>query len=135
MRSLSYHHLLLLAPALSSALLVAPSSPCGVQCGNVLTSTSGAEITCLDQDYGSAVYGATFESCLSCELSSTYYDPQTNLSDFQAALYNMRFALSWCLYGFDNNTNVQDIPCLTLFVTLFWTRARQGMLTVRCLQI
>jgi hypothetical protein len=81
----------------------------------VLTSTSGAEITCADQDYASSTYGAAFQACLTCELSSTYVDPQSNMSDLQAALYNVRFALSWCLFGYDNNTGVTD-PCLTTFV-------------------
>lgn len=113
MLSLSY--LLLLAPTLSYALLVAPSSPCAVQCGNTLTTTSGPEITCDDGEYGYSTYGATFQSCIACELGSTFYDSGTNFSDFQAALYNLRFALSWCLWGFDNNTNTEDIPCLTYY--------------------
>jgi hypothetical protein len=120
MRSLS--PLLFLIPTLSNALLVVPTSPCAASCGNELSSTSGAEITCQDQEYPYSTYGAAFEACINCELSSTYYDPQTNQSDLQAALYNLRFALSWCLFGWDNNTAVQEIPCLLSFVASFHTR-------------
>jgi hypothetical protein len=131
MRSLSLA-LSLLLPTLSRALLVVPSSPqCAAQCGNVLSSTSGAEITCDDADYGSATYGATFQSCLSCELSSTYFDPKTNQSDLQAALYNFRYALAWCLFGFDNNTAISDTPCLTRFEPPLFLSRRERLLTWR----
>lgn len=112
----SLFRLLFLLPSLSCALLVAPNSPCSASCGNVLTSTSGAEITCLDQDYASTTYGATFETCVNCEIASTYVDPQSGMTDLQAALYNVRFALSWCLFGYDNNTQAADSQCLTRFV-------------------
>lgn len=105
--------LFLLLPALAHALLVAPNSPCAPQCGNVLTTTSGAEISCNDGDYASSTYGPAFESCLNCELASTYVDPQSNMTDLQAALFNLRFAVSWCLWGYDNNTNVANTQCLT----------------------
>jgi len=75
---------LLTAPA--HAILVAPSSQCAVQCGNVLTSTSGSDLTCSDSAYASSVTGQTFENCLTCELNSTYVDPVTKLSDLQALL-------------------------------------------------
>jgi hypothetical protein len=110
--------LLLLLPAFSHALLVAPNSPCADQCGNVLTDTSGAEISCNDGDYGSSTYGAAFVSCLNCELGSTYIDPESKMTDLQAALYNLRFAVSWCLWGWDDNSNVADTQCLTSFVAL-----------------
>jgi hypothetical protein len=108
--------LLFLLPSLSHALLVAPNSPCAASCGNNLLATSGAEITCQDQSYGTTTYGATFETCINCEIGSTYVDPQSGMNDLQAALYNVRFALSWCLFGYDNNTQVTDSQCLTSFV-------------------
>ena len=116
MPSLTRFLFLLLLPALAHALLVAPNSPCAPQCGNVLTTTSGAEISCNDGDYASSTYGPAFQSCLNCELASTYVDPQSNMTDLQAALYNLRFAVSWCLWGYENNTNVADTSCLTTSV-------------------
>lgn len=107
--------LLPLLPGISHALLVAENSPCESQCGNDLRATSGGEITCLDDDYGQTTYGAAFETCISCELSSTYQDT-SNLTDVAAALYNMRYALAYCLYGFDDNPNVKDTQCLISYV-------------------
>lgn len=107
---------LLLLPALSRALLVAPNSPCASSCGNQLTTTSIAEITCFDQDYASNTYGAAFQSCINCEVASTYVDPVSNMSDTQALLYNVRFALASCLYGWDDFTPTIESQCLTSFV-------------------
>lgn len=100
--------------SVAQALLVVPTSPqCADLCGNTLDSTSGYEISCSDSAYAGSTYGADFESCVSCEIASTYYDNTTQTSDLQWALYNLRYALSWCLFGFDNNTQVADTPCLT----------------------
>lgn len=117
--------LALLIPAVVDALLVAPSSPqCADLCGNELSSTSGQEITCEDAAYASSTYGATFQACLACELSSTYVDAATNQSDLQWGLYNLRFALAWCLFGFDNNTAITETPCITRYGVL--STADQG---------
>jgi hypothetical protein len=106
--------LVLVLAARVRGLLVTPSSPqCASLCGNSLSSTQGDEITCQDAAYASALYGPTFEACVACELSSTYVDPVSKASDLQWALYNLRFALSWCLFGFDNNTQRADTPCVT----------------------
>lgn len=75
-----------LLTASAHAILVAPSSQCAVQCGNVLTSTSGSDLTCSDSAYASSVAGQNFEACIACELNSTYVDPTTQLSDLQALL-------------------------------------------------
>ena len=75
-----------LLAAAAHAILVAPSSQCAVQCGNVLSSTSGSDLTCADSAYAGTVAGQTFQSCIACELNSTYVDPTTKLSDLQALL-------------------------------------------------
>jgi hypothetical protein len=106
--------------AVAQALLVVPTSPnCADLCGNALDRTSGSEITCTDSGYSSSTYGADFEACIACEISSTYYDPTTQISDLHWALYNIRFALSWCLFGWDNNTNIADTPCITRYGRAF----------------
>lgn len=110
--------LAILASTLTSALLVVPSSPqCADLCGNTLTSTSGSEISCNDGDYALSTYGAAFKNCIACELSSTYVDTSSPLkpSDLQAALYNFRFAMSWCVFGWENNTSGTNTPCSTSF--------------------
>jgi len=84
-----------------------------VQCGNVLSSTSGADIVCNNGDYTSIAAGITFQSCVTCQLGSTYIEPSTKTTDLQLALYNLRYAVSWCLFGYPNNTNVGNTPCIT----------------------
>ncbi len=56
----------------ASALLVAKDSPCEKYCGNVLSSTTGADMTCVDSDYSSKSAGIVFETCINCELKSNY---------------------------------------------------------------
>jgi hypothetical protein len=128
--------LALAIPTLVSGLLVEPASPqCADTCGNILTSTRGSEMTCDDADYASSTYGATFKACISCELNSTYYNPPKKTSDLQWAIYNLRYALSWCLFGADNNTNTANTPCLTRYVIpLNLLPNSEHMLTVFCSQ-
>lgn len=97
----------------AQALFAVPSSPqCADLCGNTLSGISGSEVTCSDAGYSSSTYGAAFKACISCEMSSPYYDTATKISDLHWAIYNLRYALSWCLFGWDNNT-VPDTPCQT----------------------
>jgi hypothetical protein len=69
-----------------TALEALSNSPCAVQCGNVLGSTSGNDIVCPDSSYTSTLAGQTFQSCISCQLASTYQDPVTKETDLQWAL-------------------------------------------------
>ena len=62
------------------------NSPCAVQCGNVLSSTSGGDIVCQDGDFASTTAGQTFQSCISCQLGSNYVDPVSRQTDLQWAL-------------------------------------------------
>ncbi|KAL3425870.1 hypothetical protein PVAG01_02661 [Phlyctema vagabunda] len=93
-------------------------SPCAAKCGNVLSTTTGEDIVCPDASYPSSgnpgsVAGVVFESCVSCQVQSNYTDLETGDTDLQRGLYNMRYAISWCLFGFPNNTEVADTPCIT----------------------
>ena len=119
------------------ALDALSNSPCAVQCGNVLSSTSGADIVCNNGDYTSIAAGITFQSCVTCQIGSTYVDPVSKRSDLQLGLCeyiphrnpsihqkiannfltdNLRYAVSWCLFGYPNNTQVGDTPCITSYV-------------------
>lgn len=62
----------------ASALLVAPNSPCEKYCGNVLTTTTGADMTCDQSLYSSSSAGIVFESCIGCELKSAYATGNTS---------------------------------------------------------
>ncbi|CAK7202357.1 hypothetical protein SEUCBS139899_005080 [Sporothrix eucalyptigena] len=94
----------------ATALLVASGSPCEQYCGNVLSTTTGADMTCQDSDYSSSAAGIVFESCINCELKSAY--STGNTSDLMYLLYNLRFTMAYCLFGLENNTNVAGSPCI-----------------------
>ncbi|KAA8572858.1 hypothetical protein EYC84_003428 [Monilinia fructicola] len=97
----------------TSALKALSNSPCAPKCGNVLGGTLGVDdIVCQDTSYTSLI-GTTYSGCVGCQLSSTFVDPSTNETDLQWGLYNLRYAISWCLFGFPNNTEAEDTPCMT----------------------
>ncbi|KAG9235295.1 hypothetical protein BJ875DRAFT_374536 [Amylocarpus encephaloides] len=93
-----------------TAIQALTSSPCASECGNVLGSTTGADIECLDAKFTISP-GSIFKSCVSCQLRSQFIDPATKQTDLQMGLYNLRYAVSWCLFGYPNNTNVGSTPC------------------------
>ncbi|CAG8977757.1 hypothetical protein HYALB_00010978 [Hymenoscyphus albidus] len=90
------------------------NSPCATQCGNILSSTSGFDIECQDARYY-VTPGSIFQACVSCQLASKYVDPQTKQTDLQWGLYNLRYAVSWCLFGYPNNNHTDSTPCTTSF--------------------
>ena len=96
----------------ASAILVTDGSSCDDQCGNVLDATTGADIVCDQNNYGSSA-GIVYKNCMNCELTSTYYSTELNQTDQQWMLYNARYALSYCMYGEPGNVDVGDSPCVT----------------------
>ncbi|KAK8112708.1 hypothetical protein PG984_013234 [Apiospora sp. TS-2023a] len=94
---------------ISSALLVAEHSPCSVKCGNVLDSTNPDDVVCDAAGYGTGA-GTLWKQCLTCELSSPYLDDagKPAQADLQAALYNMRYATSQCIFE-----ALSSSPCIT----------------------
>ncbi|KAF4469870.1 hypothetical protein FALBO_3218 [Fusarium albosuccineum] len=99
----------LLSPA--AAILVADDSPCGTLCGNVLDSTTTDDIVCQEDGYTSGA-GIVYQQCVACELSSDYHT-EKNETDQQWLLYNLRYAVSYCLFGVPDNKQVINTPCLT----------------------
>ncbi|EPE02926.1 centromere microtubule binding protein cbf5-like protein [Ophiostoma piceae UAMH 11346] len=95
----------------ASALLVSQSSPCEQYCGNVLSSTSGSDMVCNDSEYAGNLAGTVFETCIKCELTSAY--TTGNTSDLDYLLYNLRYQISYCLFGQQNNPVFEDTPCIT----------------------
>lgn len=127
-----------------TALQALTNSPCAAQCGNVLDNTSGQDIACHDSDYSgsSNLVATTFKSCVTCQLNSTYVDPQTKETDLQWGLCefqhiskrnslgqhtdgieidNLRYAVSWCLFGYPNNDAIGDSPCITRYGSILPT--------------
>jgi len=54
------------------AILVTPASPCSVSCGNVLDSTTPADVQCDENAYASTSSGVVFSNCVRCELGSNF---------------------------------------------------------------
>ncbi|KAM4056154.1 centromere/microtubule binding protein cbf5-like protein [Hirsutella rhossiliensis] len=92
------------------AILVTPGSPCSTSCGNVLDSTSTADIVC-DEAGPSGAAAQLFQGCVECEMGSGYF--HNNQSDVQSVLYNLRYAVSYCLFGVPINENLVNNPCIT----------------------
>lgn len=119
----------------ATAILVADNSPCQGLCGNVLDATTVGDVVCREEDYGSSAEGIVFQQCTSCQLRSDYttgieHDTQWLLCKFCEAAApllarlamvltqslkpdNLRYAVSYCLFGYPENDYVTSSPCLT----------------------
>ncbi|UNI18960.1 hypothetical protein JDV02_005189 [Purpureocillium takamizusanense] len=110
MRRLSLDIAVSLALPAAQAILVAPGSPCSTNCGNVLDSTSPADLVCSEKSYASPA-GQLFQGCVQCELQSSFH--RDNKSDVESMLYNLRYTVSYCLFGRPENKNIVNTPCVT----------------------
>ncbi|KFZ23399.1 hypothetical protein V502_02122 [Pseudogymnoascus sp. VKM F-4520 (FW-2644)] len=95
----------------SAAIRAVASSPCASLCGDV-TSTTGSDILCTAADLHTNK-GQAFSKCVSCQMTSTAMDSKTGDTDLKWVLYNLRYAMSSCMWGFPGNSSVQNTPCLT----------------------
>ncbi|RFU33923.1 hypothetical protein B7463_g2448, partial [Scytalidium lignicola] len=79
-----------------------------------VSNTYDNEITCTDSSFDTSAVGQKFKSCLSCLRNSTASG--SGESDQSWFLYNLRFALDSCLFGFPNTTDqLKDSPCSTSY--------------------
>ncbi|GAB0136589.1 hypothetical protein EsDP_00004886 [Epichloe bromicola] len=110
LRSLTFLSALL---PVAQAMLCPAKSQCASNCGNVLAATSPDDLVCDQMAFKSDPTGQLFAGCVECQRSSTYYSG--NDSDVQAMLYNVRYALSYCVWGNEplKNPRVVDTPCIT----------------------
>lgn len=99
------------AAGVAEAVLVSPGSPCAASCGNVHEVTSPDEIVCAQNDYA---VDETFQQCVQCEMLSDH--TSEGQTDTQWALYNLRYAMSYCLFGVPENDDVLSTPCITRYV-------------------
>ncbi|KAG6006241.1 hypothetical protein E4U21_007204 [Claviceps maximensis] len=97
----------------AKAILCPSGSQCAANCGNVLAATSPDDLVCDDRAFKSDPVGQLFAGCVGCQRSSTYHSG--NESDIQTMLYNLRYALSYCVWGDApmRNPRVVDTPCIT----------------------
>ncbi|KAM7223302.1 hypothetical protein V8F06_001179 [Rhypophila decipiens] len=119
-RAIALRALLLAAPLVSS-LQVTPNSPCSKVCvdSTILdlsdpnsSNTRNSDIVCADADLGSPK-GTKWKDCMTCLQTSTFSQGSEN--DQAWFLYNLRYSLSYCVFGFPNATGVADTPCRTSF--------------------
>lgn len=93
------------------AIYVTEGSPCQSLCGNVLRDTTPRDVVCKEDEYASSAPGIVFQQCTTCQLTSNYVSGPE--SDLQWLLYNLRYAVSYCIYGYPENDEVTSSPCLT----------------------
>ncbi|KAJ5764551.1 hypothetical protein N7533_003232 [Penicillium manginii] len=91
-------------------LRTSPYSPCADVCGTSTNTTTSSEIACLDSQY-SQKKGQAFETCVSCLLKSSYADRTTGNTDVNWGLYNLRYAVSECVFGYPDSFSNISSPC------------------------
>jgi hypothetical protein len=69
------------------------------------SSTQTTDLSCLDSDYNSTVKGRKFKSCVSCEAFSDRIDVPSEEDDLYWFLFNIKFTVDWCVFGYPDNPN------------------------------
>ncbi|KAM3081098.1 hypothetical protein ACMFMG_005051 [Clarireedia jacksonii] len=103
----------LFVASITLALKVTPNSPCMSFCTDDQNNQSidGTEIVCQDDNFMTTTPGQKFKACITClQLSTAAGDSQNDQNWF---MYNIRYSLASCLYGFANATDSQVTPCST----------------------
>ncbi|KAJ5659353.1 hypothetical protein N7507_005804 [Penicillium longicatenatum] len=108
--------LVVLLSGLSPAVLglrVTSGSSCADSCNKwgASTNTTADEISCEDTAFNNTVKGRDFKDCITCELESTYEDDITGETDVNWGLYNLRFAVSSCVFGYPESISNLSSPC------------------------
>ncbi|KAJ2906585.1 hypothetical protein MKZ38_000840 [Zalerion maritima] len=103
----------------SLALQVTPGSKCAELCLDnpkddaddpSSSTTNTTDITCSDSDYSTTGVGTKYKDCLSCLMTSDSVDESTSETDVAWFLYNLRYSIDVCLYGFGDSDKVSS-PC------------------------
>jgi hypothetical protein len=102
------------------ALQVTPNSPCAAVCLDSSTldksdpnssNTKGSDMTCEDNLFGTTAKGHKFQECVTC-LQESHFSQGTE-TDQAWFLYNLRYSINYCVFGFPNNTKFDTGPCVT----------------------
>ncbi|KAK5631144.1 hypothetical protein RRF57_006859 [Xylaria bambusicola] len=104
-----------------TALQVTPGSSCAALCldnpesdplNPGSSNTTPKDISCTDDSYDNSVTGIKFKNCLDClQKSNATTDTESDVSWF---LYNIRYSVDVCLFGFPNTTKQSEgisSPC------------------------
>lgn len=127
----------LLTTQLASALQVTPNSPCASVCLDSpdldrsdpnSSNTKNKDIICKDRIVNSPA-GGKWKDCMTCLQTSPFsQDSETDQMWFLCELIklkivleqltnvyidNLRYTLSYCLFGYPNATDVETTPCST----------------------
>ncbi|KAJ5409028.1 hypothetical protein N7509_002911 [Penicillium cosmopolitanum] len=81
------------------ALRTSPNSPCADVCGTSTNTTTSQK------------KGQAFEKCVSCLLESSYADRTSGNTDVNWGLYNLRYAVSECVFGYPDSFSNISSPC------------------------
>ncbi|KAI8633271.1 hypothetical protein F5Y19DRAFT_417295 [Xylariaceae sp. FL1651] len=100
------------------ALQVTPGSTCAALCldnpesdplNPNSSNTTPSDITCTDQSYDTSTTGIKYKNCLDClQKSNATSDTENDISWF---LYNIRYSVDVCLFGFPNASQGVSSPC------------------------
>ncbi|OTA90249.1 hypothetical protein M434DRAFT_398126 [Hypoxylon sp. CO27-5] len=110
--------ILLLLSDYVSCLQVTPGSQCAAVCLDqpdgdsqdpTASTTNSRDVTCLDGQYNATSAGIKFKNCLNCLQESKAVKGTEN--DVSWYLYNLRYTLDVCLFGFPNATKPVSSPC------------------------
>ncbi|KAI2602049.1 hypothetical protein GGR54DRAFT_554642 [Hypoxylon sp. NC1633] len=102
----------------TTALQFMPGSSCAAVCLDnseddprdpAASSTNSSDIVCNDQEYSTTANGIRFKACSECLQESHAVSDQE--SDISWYLYNLRYSVDVCLYGFPNVTRTVSSPC------------------------
>lgn len=115
-------------------------SPCVDACNQRSNSTTGSEITCLDDEFQHTEKGSKFQNCVECQLRSNYSDSTSGQTDVEWGLCkfpplhisyskpgcfkpkqvsnarksrtdNLRYAFTSCVFGFPESVNNISSQC------------------------
>ncbi|GAP93223.1 putative exo-alpha-sialidase neuraminidase protein [Rosellinia necatrix] len=102
----------------AGALQVTPGSTCAALCldnpesdplSSSSSNTTPRDITCTDNSYDNSPTGIKFKNCLDClQKSNATSDAESDASWF---LYNIRYSVDVCLFGFPDASKAVSSPC------------------------
>ncbi|KAL1895197.1 hypothetical protein Sste5346_005342 [Sporothrix stenoceras] len=111
---------LLLSSSITTAIQVAPNSPCASLCIDSAgldtsdpnsSNTVNADMVCNDADFVSSTAGKKWTACMGCLQNSTF--SQGAESDQAWFFYNLRYNVDYCIFGYPNASDVGSSPCQT----------------------
>ncbi|KAK3373773.1 hypothetical protein B0T24DRAFT_528711 [Lasiosphaeria ovina] len=111
---------LLVTSPLALALQVTPNSPCSSVCMDqpdldqsdpTASNTKNSDIVCQDGALAKSATGTKWQTCMTCLQTSTF--SKGGETDQGWFLYNMRYSVAYCIFGYPNATGLGSNPCST----------------------